>query len=837
MKPVFQPPVNLPLPLKMLLRDWRAGELRVLALALVIAVASITSVGFFADRVWQALTREANQLLGADVLLVSDHPFAPDLREEIAKRGLARADGVSFVSMARAGDATQLAGVKAVSAGYPLRGKLRVAPRLNAEDAETDTIPPPGTVWLDERLSAALGVEVGQQIELGNARLTVGAVLTLEPDRGVSFFNIAPRLLLRMDDLAATGLIQTGSRASYQLYVAGARATTEAYESWAKPKLGPGQRIESLGNARPEVRAGLDRAQQFLGLSAMLAVILAAVAIALSTRRYTQRHLDGYAVMRCFGAQQGRLFALFSWEFVLLGLAACALGCVLGYAGQAVIARWLTDFVASSLPQPGLYPVLQGFAAGLLLLLGFALPPLLQLKNVPAIRVIRREVGAPRQSALAGYALGLAALGALLVWQAGELKLGATVFAGFTAAFMLFWLASLGALRLFAALGRAGSVSWRYGLANLRRRSRANAVQIVALALGLTALLLLTFIRGDLLESWRTKLPQDAPNRFVVNIQPEQVQPLARFLAQNRVGAPATFPMVRARLTAINDRAVSAADYADERARRQIDREFNLSFMQTMPPGNQIAGGRWFSRDDLALGSVSVEVWIAERLGIKLGDRLSFAGGGASVTVPVTSLRKLDWDSMRPNFFFVTTPKALAGFPLSYMTTFRLPATDAMFTTRLTQAFPNLTVIDVGAVMRQINGVLDQVIRAVEFVFLFALVAGVLVLYAALLSTQDERVQEAALMRALGASRAQVAGAQRAEFLALGLVAGVLASAGTTAIGYVLAERVFQFPWQFNAAIWLAGPLAGLACVTLNAWLGGRAALNHPPMLALREAG
>jgi len=822
--------------MKMLVRDWRAGELRVLALALVIAVASVTSVAFFADRVWQALTREANQMLGADVLLVSDRPFAPDLGEEIAKRDLTRADGVSFVSMARAGETAQLAGVKAVSAGYPLRGKLRIAPRLNAEDAETGAIPPPRSVWLDERLSAALGVEPGQQIELGNARFTVGAVLTLEPDRGVSFFNIAPRLLMRVDDLPATGLIQTGSRASYHLYVAGARAGTEAYEVWARPRLGPGQRIESLGNARPEVRAGLDRAQQFLGLSAMLAVILAAVAIALSTRRYTQRHLDGYAVMRCFGAVQGRLFALFSWEFVLLGLAACAVGCVLGFAGQAVIARWLTDFVASSLPQPGFYPVLQGFAAGLLLLLGFALPPLLQLKNVPAIRVIRREVGAPRQSALIGYALGLGALAALLVWQAGELKLGATVFGGFAAAFLLFWLAGLGALRLFSALGRAGSVSWRYGLANLRRRSRANAVQIVALALGLTAVLLLTFIRGDLLESWRTKLPQDAPNRFVVNIQPEQVQPLEKFLVQNGVAAPSTFPMVRARLTAINGRAVGAADYADERAKRQIDREFNLSFMQTIPPGNQITGGRWFTAGDFALGSASVEVWIAERLGIKLGDRLSFSGGGASTTVPVTSLRKLDWDSMRPNFFFVTTPRALVAFPASYMTTFRLATADANFSSRLTQAFPNLTVIDVSAVMRQVNGVLDQVIRAVQFVFLFALVAGVLVLYAALLSTQDERLQEAALMRTLGASRAQVAAAQRAEFLALGLVAGALASAGATAIGYVLAERVFQFPWQFNAAIWLAGPLAGLACVALNAWLGARAALNHPPMLALREA-
>jgi len=836
MKPGPAQPVDLPLPLRMLLRDWRAGELRVLALALLIAVASVSSVAFFADRIWQALTREANQMLGADVLLLSDHPFAPEFATEAAKRGLARAEGVSFVSMARAGEAIQLAGIKAVSAGYPLRGKLRIAPRLYAPDAETDAIPAPGTVWLDERLSAALGVAVGQQIELGKARFTVGAVLTLEPDRGVSFFNIAPRLLMRLDDLPATGLIQNGSRVHYQLYVAGKRAASAAYANWAKAHLGAGQRVESLGNARPEVRAGLDRAQQFLGLSAMLAVILAAVAIALSTRRYTQRHLDGYAVMRCFGALQGRLFALFSWEFVLLGLAACGLGCVLGYAGQALIARWLSDIVASSLPQPGFYPVLQGFAAGLLLLLGFALPPLLQLKNVPAIRVIRREVGAPRQSALAAYALGLAALAALLLWQAGDFKLGATVLGGFAAAFLLFWLAALGALRVFALLGRAGNVSWRYGLANLRRRSRGNAVQIVALALGLTVLLLLTFIRADLLEAWRTNLPQDAPNRFVVNIQPEQVAPLAKFLAQNGVAAATSFPMVRARLTAINGRTVGAADYSDESAKRQIDREFNLSFMRTLPAGNQVSEGRWFTREDYAQGAVSVETWIAKRLGIKLGDRLRFAGGGASVTLPVTSVRKLDWDSMRPNFFFVTTPKALAGFPVSYMSTFRLSGVDPLFTTRLTQAFPNFTVIDVSAVMHQVNSVLDQVIRAVEFVFVFALVAGVLVLYAALLSTQDERVQEAALMRALGASRAQVAGAHRAEFLALGLAAGVLASAGASAIGYVLAEHVFQFPWQFNAAIWFVGPLAGLACVTLNAWLGGRAALNHPPMLALREA-
>ncbi len=825
-----------PLPLAMLARDWRAGELRVLALALVVAVASISSVGFFADRVWQSLTREAQQLIGADVLLVSDHAFDRAIVDEAAQRGLARVDGVTFISMVRAGEATQLAAIKAVSAGYPLRGKLRIAPRLNAEDAETDSLPQPGTVWVDERLAGALGADVGQSIELGNSRFRVAAVLTLEPDRGVSFFNIAPRLLLRADELAATGLIRQGSRASYQLYVAGERSATDAYAAWAKARLGPGQRIESLGNARPEVRAGLDRAQQFLGLSAMLGVVLAAVAIALSTRRYSERHLDGYAVMRCLGARQSRLFALFGWEFAALGLMASSIGCILGYAGQAVIARWLADFVSSSLPPPGLYPLAQGYAAGMLLLLGFALPPLLQLQNVPAVRVIRREVGPPAQSALALYALGLGALAALLVWQAGELRLGGIVAAGFTAAFAVFWFVGLAALRLLARLGRGGSLSWRYGLANLRRRSRANAVQIVALALGLTVLLLLTFIRGDLLESWRTKLPQDAPNRFIINIQPDQVRSLADFLDARGVDGATTFPMVRARLTAINGRAVSAADYSDERARRQIDREFNLSYMQTLPAGNQVTDGRWFAPEDLPQGAVSVETWIAERLDIKLGDTLTFAGGGASVSLPVTSVRKLDWESMRPNFFFITTPKALAGFPVSYMTSFRLAEGGAKFANELTREFPNFTVIDVGAVMRQVNGVMDRVIRAVEFVFVFALVAGVLVLYAALLSTQDERVQEAALMRALGASRARVAGAQRAEFLALGFTAGVLAAGGATAIGYVLTDRVFQLPWQFNAAIWIVGPAAGLVCVALNAWLGARAALNHPPMAALREA-
>jgi putative ABC transport system permease protein len=823
------------LALRMLLRDWRAGELRVLALALVLAVGSVASVAFFADRVRQALTREAHQVLGADVLMTADHDWSLEFREQIARQGLKRAESVSFVSMARAGDEALLTAVKAVTPGYPLRGKLRTAPDLGSPDADTGDVPESGTVWLDERTMAGLKVRSGDTIELGKARLRVGAVLTLEPDRGVTFMNFAPRILMRKDDLPGTGLVQPQSRISYQLLAAGDREAVRRFDGWARSHLGRGERVDSLENARPEVRAGLDRAQSFLGLTAMLSVVLSAVAVALGTRRYTGRHLDGYAVMRCMGATQSQLFALFAWEFLLLALAASFIGCALGYLVQNGVAWWLAALVPGTLPQPGPAPLLQGAATGLVLLLGFALPPLLQLKDVPSLRVIRRDVGAPRQGALAVYVVGFAAAFALMWWQAGELKLAGYVFGGFVASFGVFAAIAYGALRAVGTLGRAGSVSWRYGLANLLRRPRANAVQIVAIAVGLTAILLLTLVRADLLDSWRRRLPADAPDRFLVNIQPEQREPLAAFFESNGVKRPQTFPMVRARLVAINGRPVSAGDYDDERARRQIEREFNLTYLSALPPDNRVTEGAWFGGKGLESGAFSVEHWVAERLGIRLGDRLEFLAAGRSFAAPVTSVRKLDWDSMRPNFFFIATPALLEGFAASYVASFRAPPGDPGLTLRLSRAFPNLTVVDVGVVLRQVQAVMDQLIGAVQIVFLFALAAGVVVLYAALLATQDERMHEAAVMRALGASRAQVLSAQRAEFAVLGAIAGLLGSLGATAIGWTLATRIFQLDFVWNGWIWAAGPALGLACVVLNAWAGARAALGRPPLAALRE--
>jgi putative ABC transport system permease protein len=484
-------------------------------------------------------------------------------------------------------------------------------------------------------------------------------------------------------------------------------------------------------------------------------------------------------------------------------------------------------------------PALQGFAIGIVLLLGFALPPLAQLKDVPALRVIRREVGPPREGTLIAYAAGFVSIGALLMWQADEIRLGMIVMGGFAVALATFSAVAYAALKVLGRMARGriargSGLAWRYGLASLARRARTNTVQILALALGLTAVLLLSFTREDLLATWKSKLPADAPNRFIVNIQPEQRAPLVGLFRDNGVNEPQVYPMVRGRYVAKNGVPIDVEQF-NERNRRMVEREFNLSYMEAMPGHNRIVEGRGFAAGDIARGALSVEEGIAKSLEWKLGDLLTWQVAGQNFTAPIVSVRKLDWDSMQVNFFVISTPGLLENAPTSFITSYHLPAAQDSFNNRLSQRFPNMSVVDMSAIMRQVQGVMDQVIRAVQFVFLFALGAGLLVLYSALLSTQDERVQEAAVMRALGATRSQVLAAQRAEFIALGLIAGALAAAGATAIGFAIAAFVFQFPFHVNHWIWIAGPALGLVCVAINAFAGARSALRRPPMVALRE--
>lgn len=828
--------------IRMSLRDWRSGELRFLLVALIVAVAALTSVGFFVDRMRAGLNRDANQLLGADLVIIGDQPLDAGWRDAARARGLALAETVVFPSMAIAGSGdaaiSQLASVKAVSPGYPLRGRVKTAMQADGPDTPANGIPAPGTVWVDPALLQSLNITVGASLTLGEKTFSVARVIAAEPDRGAAFMNFAPRLMLPLSDLEATRLIQDGSRVTYRLLAAGTPEQGAAFRQWAQQRIAGaslrGIRIESLEAGRPEMRATLDRAEQFLSLVSLLSAMLAAVAIAMAARRFMLRHIDACAMLRCLGLTQRQVTRLYLIEFLMVGIAGSALGVLVGFASHFVLLQWLGKLVASDLPAAGIVPAVQGLSAGLLLLLGFALPPVLQLGNVPHNRVIRREQQAPKPLALATYGCGLAAFVALLLWQAGNPKLGLLTAGGFLGGVALFAACAWLSLKALAGVRPyLRQPSWRFALNALQRRPAASIVQTVALALGLMALLLLTVVRGELIDGWQRATPPDAPNRFVINIQDDQKTVLESALRDNGVAEPRLYPMIRGRLIRLNERTITGNTYVEDRARRLVDREFNLSAMAELPPQNKIVAGRWL---DNQRSQASVEEGLAQTLKLKLGDRMVFDVAGQPVEAEITSIRKLDWGSMRVNFFVILNPAAVRDLPQTWITAFHLPPARSAFANRIARDFPNLTIVDVGGVLKQIQDVIGQVVVAVEFLFLFTLAAGLLVLYAALVASQDERMREAALLRALGATRTQLSRAQWIEFALVGSLAGVLAATGAAATGWALATNVFNFDWSFAPSVWLAGIVAGAFCALFGGWFGLRRVLNRPPLHTLREA-
>ena len=825
------------LSVRMLARDWRAGELRVLVVGLLIAVSSLTTVAFFADRVRQALSLEASQLLGADLVMVSDRPIDAVFTAEAQGRGLRTVETVRFPSMALHEGRSQLSEVKAVAPGYPLKGRLTIDDGSGAAEKPAQAIPLPGTIWADERLLARLDMRVGDSIALGVRRFRIAARLSEEPETSVGFLNLGPRLIMNLTDLPSTGLIQVGSRVTYRLGLAGTPEAIQGFRAFAQGRVSPGQRIEDVRDARPEIRSALERAEKFLGLSALLSVLLAAVAVALAARRYLKRHLDGCAVMRCLGASQGLIVRLHVQQFVALGFAASAAGCIVGFAGQAVLSTLLKPLVGFDLPLPGVIPVSQGFVAGFVLLLGFAIPPLVALRKLPPLRVLRRDLGLPDTAGMAGYVLGVLALAALILWEAQDPKIGAYVLGGGIATMAGCALVTWVLMRAFGWTKAHGGFAWRFGLANLRRRPLATITQVVALGLGIMALVLLTLVRGDLLASWKKTLPPDAPNRFLVNIQPDQLEPLRAFFRAHGLQAPELFPMIRGRLIAQNGVSVSSVDYADDRAKRLIDREFNLSWAERMQPDNVIVTGRWWSEADRSRPFLSVEEGIAKTLRIKLGDKLTYEIAGSRLDAEVASLRKVEWDSFRVNFFVVTPPGVLDAYPASYVTSFHLAPDRSPLMDQLVRRFPNFLVIDVAAVLGQVQRIMDQVVKAVEFVFLFGLVAGLVVLFAAISATHDERVFDAAIMRTVGATGRQMLSAHAAEFAAIGALAGLLAAIGASLLGWVLATRVLTVPYALSPWVWLLGLVGGMAGVLMAGLLGTRRVIRTPPMQIFREAG
>lgn len=826
---------TLSLALRFLRRDVAAGEMRVLMAALVVAVASVTAVGFFTDRIRQALELQANELLGADLVISAAEPPQAGWQEKARAAELAYAETAEFPSMVSAQGRFELASIKAASEGYPLRGALRVSQALFGADNAANAIPEPGTVWLESRILAALNVQVGDRVTLGATEFTVSAVLVSEPARAAgSLFNVAPRLLMRLQDLPRTGLISSGSRVRYSALFAGPAPRVAAFREALAPTLAAGQRVQGIDDARPEVRNALDRAARFLGLAALSSVILAAVAVAMATRRFAARHLDGCAILRCLGASQSTIVTLFLTEVAIVGTAGALLGVLLGYAGQFVLVSLLAAVTNTALPAPSGWPGVLGLLTGWVVLIGFAAPPLLRLKNVPTLRVLRRDLGGlPGSSVIAGM-LGLLVTSVLVVVQAGDIKLGVLTLAG--AALTVAVLAAVAWLlvRVVRRAAGLGGVAWRFGIANLVRRAQGSVAQIVAFGLGLMALLLLSIVRADLLSDWLDKLPPDTPNRFLINIQPDQVAPLQRFLTE-RLGADTPlYPMVRGRLVAMAGKEITPDAFSDERAQRLVEREFNLSWAQTIQADNTIVAGAWWE-NSLPGPQFSMEEGIAKDLGVKLGDTLRFRIAGSDIEAPVTSLRKVDWDSFHVNFFVIAPPGVLDAFPSTFIASFYLPEERASALTELLRAFPNVTVIDVAAVMNQVRNIIGRVAQAVQYVFLFTLLAGLMVLYAAIQSTLDERRREAAVLRTLGARRAQVWQGLMIEFGALGLLAGAVAALAASAVGYVLAEQVFELPYRVNPALWIAGLIGGGLVVGCAGMLGTRRILDQPPLVTLRD--
>jgi putative ABC transport system permease protein len=816
-------------------RDLKSGELSVLLLALTVAVLSLTAVGFFTGRISQGVRAQAAEVLAADLRLESPNPLPERYFAEARTRGLKSARILSFPTAIFSGDVSQLAALNAVTATYPLRGHVRIADAPFGNARATDRIPGRGEAWIDARIIAQLKIALGTPLRIGAASFRVTQVLDYRPDQGTGFVNLAPAAMINYDDVAATQLIQPGSRVTYSALFAGSAAAVLEFHEYLVSTKAPGERLREVDESSRQLNSAIDRASRFLNLASLASVLLAAVAVAMGAKRYATRHIDTVALMKCMGASQVFVLAISIIELASLAVFAVAIGSLLGYLAQEGLAWLLKDLIRTELPGASLAPLPIALVTVLAMLIGFALPPLLQLKSTPPARVLRKSVSAPPLRYGSSYVLAVAALFAILWSLVRDTELVLSLLAGVLGVGAALTLAGFGLVRLTGRLRGGVGIAWRYGLANVSRRGGDSVVQIVAFGLGLMVLLLLAVVRGDLLADWRRSLPTDAPNNFLVNIRPEERQPLEEFLQSHSLGQPAMFPMVRARITAVNSRPSETIKLHGDSGRGFLEREQNLTWSERLMDDNQLIAGSWWTPADTGKPLVSISTEYQEALQLKVGDKLSFDIAGEALTVEVASVRKIRWDSFRPNFFLVFPPGLLDGAAGTYMTSVFLTPAQRPALVDLVRQFPTISVFDVDAILKQIRSIMDRASLAVQYVFLFTLAAGVVVLLAAVQSTRDERRYESAMLRTLGASRGTVLQGVAAEFSALGFLSGTLAAFGATAVGWVLARRLFSLQYTLDPWVWVLGLVCGTVLVGLSGTLATRRVVNTPPIVTLRD--
>ena len=793
----------------MLLRDWRAGELTVLVIALLVAVTALTGVAFLTDRVGQAVEMRAAESLAADLRLASTRPIGRNYAALAAQSDLETARVTSMPSVVFAGEANTLAAIRAVTHGYPLRGQLKISERLLGAPSETDEIPGPGEAWASPRLMARLGADTGAQLEVGGALLTLTRVLDFRPDEGWSFIDLAPTLLINEADLEATQLVQPGSRVTYRMLFAGKRGDIDDFKTTLEEQLAEGERLRDIKDTNPQIRSSMERAGRFLNLSSLVSVLLAAVAVAMAARRYSHRHRDRIALMKCMGASQSLIFRSSILQLLILAMAGAVIGALLGYFAQLGLAWLMRDMIGQNLPTPGLQPVVLGLVTALSILGGFALPDLAQMGKTPPLRVLRQDIDPPPLRYGISWLAGVAAVLALLLWIMQDTQLVLTIFTGAALTFLALGLTGWLLVKSLQGFRGAAGVAWRYGLANLARRGRESVVQVVAFGLGLMVLLLLSTVRTELMDTWRQSLPENAPNQFLINIQPNEVDAMAAFLEERQIEAPEFVPLVRARMTSINGEDVTQMTFEDPQGERWARRDSNLSWTDKFQNDNRIVDGT-FWEETYSGQEVSVEEDFSRELGLSLGDELGFDIAGETVSATVTSFRTVEWDSFSPNFFMVFSPGVLEPYPATFITSMYVDESERGVVLELMRAFPSVTAIDLDAVLSQVRDVMDKAALAVQAVFIFTLLAGLTVLWSAVQATRDERRYESAMLRTFGASKRRVLSGVATEFVAIGLLAGLLAAAGATLGGYLLATGCSN--WSITSARCCGWPDRCLEC-------------------------
>ena len=819
---------------RQLLRDARAGELRVLFFALLVAVAASTAIGYFGARLNGAMLLRATEFLGADLLLEGSSPARSEQIRTGRDLGLDHAQVVEFSSVIATDNGIQLASVKAADDHYPLRGELKSASVLYGPETAGGR-PQPGEAWAEARLLAALDLKIGDSIDVGSKTLRLTHVLTYEPDRAGNFYSLTPRVMINLADLQATGVVQPGSRVSFRELWRGTPSALQTYRELLKPGLAANQRLQDARDGNQQIGGALGKAERYLNMASLVAVLLSGVAVALSANRFASRRFDASALLRCLGLSRREAMLLFSAQLLLLGLLASLAGALLGWLAQLGLFYLLHDLLPAAVPPGGLLPALAGIGTGLVALTGFALPPLAALGRVPPLRVLRRDMLPVPASSWLVYGAALFALG-LIMWRLSlDLLLTFALLGGGVIAAVLLGGLLLLALQSLRRLLASASLPWRLGLGQLLRHPLAAAGQSLAFGLILLSMALIALLRGELLDTWQNQLPPDAPNYFALNILPAEKDAFNARLEQLSAQAAPLYPVIPGRLISINGAPVQDIVTKESSGDRAIQRDLSLTWAAELPPGNRLTAGQWWTphTGDEAPG-VSVESKVAENLKIKLDDHLVFTIGGENREVRVTSLREVDWDNFKPNFFMIFQPGTLQDLPTTYLTSFYLAAGHDSQIIELSRAFPAVTILQVEALLEQLRSILAQVTLAVEYVLLFVLAAGMAVLFSGLQATLDERIRQGALLRALGAERRLLIKARRIEFGVLGAASGLLAALGTELVSFVLYRYAFDLSWQPHPWLLLL-PLMGALLIGGAGVFGTRRALNASPLTVLRE--